>query len=345
MNSTNKDFVKSVDEDIQKNHTGLFSLKTASEWIEIAKRTPIPKMLFGEFWHEGEICILFSDSNLGKSILAVQIADSISKGKQISGFRLESAKQPILYFDFELTAKQFEARYSVKNDSEGFYESHYDFDDNFKRIELNPDVEIPSESDFESYLSKSMDKSIIKTGAKFLLIDNITYLKNETEKAKDALPLMKHLKSLKSKYDLSILVIAHTPKRDLSRPITQNDLGGSKMLYNFIDSCFAIGLSNADKNLRYIKQIKARNTEMIYDADNVVVCQIKKQSNFVSFEFLDYGAEWDHLKQFSKNDQEHKILEAFELRKQGKTNVQIANYFGVSEGAVRKWFKKGDDIK
>ena len=102
---------------------------------------------------------------------------------------------------------------------------------------------------------------------------------------------MKNLKALKSKYGLSILALAHTPKRDLSRPITQNDLGGSKMLYNFIDSCFAIGQSNTDKNLRYIKQIKARNTAMIYDTENVIVCQIDKAYNFLAFEFIDFGAE------------------------------------------------------
>ena len=35
------------------------------------------------------------------------------------------------------------------------------------------------------------------SGAKVLIIDNITYLKTETENAKNALPLMKQLKDLK----------------------------------------------------------------------------------------------------------------------------------------------------
>lgn len=320
-----------------EENKGLFKVKTANEWLELAKTSPIPEMLFGEFWHEGEICILFADSNLGKSILSVQIADSISKGQQIQGFKLEAKKQTVLYFDFELSAK----RYSIKNEAQKVFENHYSFDDNFKRIEINPDAEIPTESTFENYLNQSLEQSIIETGAKILIIDNITYLKNETERSKDALPLMKYLKALKSKYGLSILALAHTPKRDLSRPITQNDLGGSKMLYNFIDSCFAIGQSNTDKNLRYIKQIKARNTAMIYDTENVIICQIDKLYNFLAFEFIDFGAEREHLKQLTEKDHESKILEALELKKQGLSNVQIAKQFGVSEGAVRKWIKKG----
>lgn len=326
-----------------EQNKGLLKVRTANQWLGLAKNTPIPEMLFGEFWHEGEICILFSDSNLGKTILSVQIADSISKGQQIPGFRLEAKKQTVLYFDFELSAKQFEVRYSEKNEALKVFENHYVFDNNLKRIEINPDVEIPEGITFENYLNQSLEQCIIETGGKILIIDNITYLRNETERSKDALPLMKYLKDLKRKYGLSILALAHTPKRDLSRPITQNDLGGSKMLYNFIDSCFAIGQSNADKNLRYIKQLKERSTEKKYGEDNVIICQIAKVVNFLSFEFIYFGSEREHLKQLTEKDHESKVLEAMELKSQGLSNVAIAKQFGVSEGAVRKWFKKAEN--
>lgn len=328
------------DADARKENKGLFKVMTANKWLEQAKTTPIPQMLFSEFWHENEICILFADSNLGKSILAVQIADSISKGKRIKGFKLEAEKQPVLYFDFELSAKQFEVRYSVKSQSQKVFENHYSFDDNFKRIEINPDADIPTQSTFENYLNQSLEQSIIETGAKILIIDNITYLKNETERSKDALPLMKYLKALKSKYKLSILALAHTPKRDLSRPITQNDLGGSKMLYNFIDSCFAIGQSTTDKNVRYIKQIKERNTAKIYDAENVIVCQLDKPYNFLAFEFINYGAEQEHLRQFSGKDRESLIEQAKELSVKGYSQRNISKELNISLGAVNKYLKK-----
>ncbi len=275
---------------------GLFIVKSANRWIEQAKTRPIPQMLFGEFWFEGELCILFADTNLGKSILALQIGNSISRGEQINGFKLETEKQPILYFDFELSDKQFENRYSIK------FEKHYNFDNNFIRVEIDPEATIPETQSFEDFLNQSLERSITETGAKVLIIDNLTYLKNETEKAKDALPLMKHLKALKNKYGLSILALAHTPKRDLSKPITRNDLQGSKMLINFCDSSFSIGESNTDKSLRYIKQIKQRNTEQIYDAENVCVCKIDKPSNFLLFEFVDFGTEREHLKQISEGE-------------------------------------------
>jgi hypothetical protein len=316
-----------------KESKGLFTVKPANSWIEQAKTRPIPQMLFGEFWFEGELCILFADTNLGKSILAVQIGNSISKGEQINGFKLETQKQPILYFDFELSDKQFENRYSIK------FEQHYNFDSNFIRVEINPEANIPEAQTFEDYLNYSLERSITETGAKVLIIDNLTYLKNETEKAKDALPLMKHLKALKNKYGLSILALAHTPKRDLSKPITRNDLQGSKMLINFCDSSFSIGESHIDKNLRYIKQIKQRNTEQIYDAENVCVCQIDKPFNFLLFEFVNFGKEWEHLKQQTENDKENLKAKVNELKQQGRSFREIGAELGISHMSASRIFK------
>lgn len=327
-----QDLIEQANKD--KENKGLLKVKSANNWIEGAKNRPIPKMLLGELWHEGEICILFADTNLGKTIFAVQCCDSISRGIPIPGFKLEAEKQPVLYFDFELSDKQFENRYSNN------YDQHYSFDNNFLRVEINPDAEIPENESFESYLNRSLEQSIIETGAKILIIDNLTYLKNETEKAKNALPLMKDLKSLKNKYGLSILVLAHTPKRDSSKPITRNDLQGSKMLINFCDSSFAIGESHSDKSLRYIKQIKARITEIFYDTDNIILCQVHKPDNFLRFEFIGYGTEQEHLKKLTDKDREVNVARAKELDKKGLSQRKISKELGISVGAVNKYLNK-----
>lgn len=280
---------------------GLLEVKTANNWIEQASKRPIPRMLFSEFWYEQELCILFADTNVGKTILAVQIADSISCGRSIPGFKLEAMAQKVIYCDFELNDKQFQGRYSRN------YGEPYVFSDNFLRVEINPDAVFPEDASFELSLSNAIESVIIETGAKILIIDNITYLRHENERAKDALPLMKHLKMLKNKYNLSLLVLAHTPKRDLTKPLTRNDLQGSKVLMNFCDSSFAIGESSSDSSFRYIKMIKVRSTEHIYDSYNIIVCQITKPDNFLHFNFLHLDSEYKHLKTVTERDRE--ILE------------------------------------
>ena len=316
-----------------KENKSLFIRKTGNQWLEHAKTRPIPKMLFSEFWFEGELCILFADTNTGKSILAVQIGDSISKGLPIAGFKLEAQKQSILYLDFELFEKQFENRYSID------YKEHYSFDNNFIRVEINPDSVLPENQTFESFLYESLESEIIATGARVVIIDNLTYLSTETEKARDALPLMKYLKQLKTKHNLSILALAHTPKRDLSKPITRNDLQGSKMLINFCDSAFSIGESSKDKSIRYLKQIKVRNTENIYDTDNVCTCQIEKPTNFLQFGFINFGAEQEHLRQVSEKDKGNLNQSIIELHKSGKSYRDIAKELNISHMKVSRVIK------
>lgn len=323
--SKNSEFDKSND---------LFTIKTANEWIEQAKTRPIPKMLFGELWFEGELSILFADTNLGKSILAVQIGDSISRGVPISMFKLEADRQRCLYCDFELSSKQFENRYSNN------YENHYHFDENFIRLEINPDASLPESGTFEDHLINSMEDILIKTNIKILIVDNITFLRSENEKAKDALPLMKRLKSLKTKYNLSILVLAHTPKRDLSKPINRNDLQGSKMLINFCDSAFSIGESHKDKSIRYLKQIKSRNTEIIYDTENVCICYIEKPDNFLLFDHVCFGKEREHLKQQTDKERETRKGQVLELNKQNLSLREIGKEIGISHTQVSRILKE-----
>jgi RecA-family ATPase len=310
---------------------GCLVVKKANDWIEEAKHRPIPNMLFSEFWYENELAILFADTNIGKSILAVQIADSLSRGRAIPGFKLECEPKKVLYLDFELSDKQFENRCSNN------YKEHYIFNSNFLRAEINTELDIPKTfNGVEDYLCKTLHDNISRNKADILIIDNLTYLKSDNERAKDALELMKQLKKLTKNNNISILVLAHTPKRDETKPISKNDLAGSKMLMNFCDSSFAIGSSSQDPAMRYIKQIKQRNTEHMYHSDNVVLCQINKQINFLKFEFLDFGAEAEHLKSFGSSSIDDRDTKMVELLENGLSNVQVGKELGIHEATVRQ---------
>jgi predicted HTH transcriptional regulator len=107
---------------------------------------------------------------------------------------------------------------------------------------------------------------------------------------------MDKLRSLKKRHNISMLVIAHTPKRDLSRPLTKNDMAGSMHLMNFCDSAFCIGESVKESNVRYLKQIKTRNAEFRYDSDNVAIFRIVKNGSYLCFEHIGFDSEKESLR-------------------------------------------------
>ena len=320
---------EAYDEPVQKP----FVMKRANEWIDIAKNCPTQNKLFGDLWFENEIAVLFAETNAGKSILAVQIADSISSGVPIDPFGLSADAQMVVYFDFELSDKQFEARYSVEG------REHYRFDSRLIRVEINPDAEVPC-GDYTQYICEAIEACIMEVKAKVAIIDNITYLNDELEKAKDALPLMKMLKAIKKRHNLSFLILAHTPKRDRSRPLSKNDLQGSKMIINFVDSAFVIGESALGKDMRYIKHLKARNTSRMYDGTNVLGCRIEKEHNFLRFVFLKTGPEKEHLSEKSKLEHGQLIEKTLELHGKGFSSRYIADVCGVSHTTINRLIKE-----
>ena len=101
-----------------------------------------------------------------------------------------------------------------------------------------------------------------------LILDNISVFHPDNEKASDATKLLNQLNNIKRRYELPILVIGHTPKISSGLPIEITQLQGSAQMGNLIDSAFAIG-KTSDKDKRYLKQVKVRETEYRYDSENV----------------------------------------------------------------------------
>lgn len=90
----------------------MFLIKTANEWMAEAKMLPPQKKLIGELFFENETTILFGETNSGKSIAAVQFADCISRGAGFGPLENTAGAQKVVYFDFELTKRQFSVRYT-----------------------------------------------------------------------------------------------------------------------------------------------------------------------------------------------------------------------------------------
>lgn len=299
---------------------GMLSIKSANRTLTEASMTANPKQLYGEFWFEHEIGCLFADSNVGKSILAIQIAEDIAK-----------TGETVLYFDFELSEKQFQLRFT---DEQG---NLHHFPSTLYRVQPDMNLIASIDEPFEDALMRNIENAAVETKARILIIDNISILCMQMEKGEDSAALVQRLRTLKNKYGFSILIIAHTPKRNMSMPITQNDLAGSKKLFNFIDSCFAIGLSAQGGNMRYVKQVKVRNCEMRYGGDNVMVCHIEKVGTMVQFINMGTAPEHNHLRMVNREEQ---VQEARLLSASGLSLRDIASRMGVSKSTVDRMLRE-----
>lgn len=301
--------------------SGLFTAMTANETMEEAKFAKPPRQLWSEFWFEGESCCLFADAGVGKSILAVQIANKISQTDKV------------LYYDLELSSIQFRKRYF-----DSLSQKVYKFSDNFIRPKLNREQLKDCGENMEELVFSAIENDVVRLGVKIVIVDNITWILPTKNPTSAAVKFMRRIDDLKNRLGLSVLILAHTNKRKMTTPLGQNDLSGSKKLINFFDSAFAIGKSVRDDKLRYVKQIKVRDEAEKYGESNVILYTVEKKNSFLQFIKQGNGNENDHLK-VSKAEKQKEIARIKALHTEGKSVRDIAEIVGMSKSTVDRLLK------
>ena len=108
---------------LQKPKRSLLKAEPINIGLKKSYGKPNPRKLFGQLWWEKELVICFASTNVGKTLLAMQIAESLATGAQVFDHKdnpclNETKEMKVLYIDAELTYKQIENRYKKSEDGE-----------------------------------------------------------------------------------------------------------------------------------------------------------------------------------------------------------------------------------
>ncbi|HQX55785.1 MAG TPA: AAA family ATPase, partial [Pyrinomonadaceae bacterium] len=159
--------------------------------------------------------------------MATQIAECLARDKRIPPFddRQTPALEPkkVLYIDFELDRAQFRQRYAVIGEDGVTLEDKYEMSPNFLRGEDYWDGNmIEGYYSFTDMLLQDFDNRIADHDVQILIIDNLSFLTPGTiANATVAFKLMHQLQKLKKSREISILIVAHTPKSLRHGPLTE----------------------------------------------------------------------------------------------------------------------------
>jgi hypothetical protein len=347
-----------------------FEIRSNNTWINRSKSTPAPHSLFGDFWREGEMAVLFAHHGLGKTTLAMQIAESVARGKKSARestrmnaneeetnsppiradsrysrakfsenpFPTTAPPQTVLYLDLEMTAKQIELRYSRDADDGQLLKSHHRFSERLKRVEVRPDLLAGrGERPVDEILYDLIEPLIRETGARVLIVDNIGCLRRSAYSTRECVRFMKDLHRLKCLHNLSVLVIAASQKSRTPRLLSIADLQSLKAIADHADTIFAIGQSSYDANERYVKHIRTRNAEIVHSEEHVPVFRLKKIArNFLGFEFQRFTEEQNLLRNPPRQADRESMQKILELTKQGLPIRTIAEQLEMSKSTVHR---------
>lgn len=308
-----------------------YSVKSCQDIISDPANYLEEPEVFNDWIVEGDLAIVCSDSNSGKTVLCSDIAISNAVGLCYWNEPFSDRSRKVVYVDGELSNRQVANRYK---DMPEFAAKK------FLRATLNSSTRNYTTEEKLTGLEKLLDE---ETGTELLIVDNLMTLLNNSTSAREVKYCMERLKGLKAKYDLTLIVVAHFHKRNPSTPLSLSDIQGSSVIGNYADSIIAIGNSCEAQELKYLKLLKTRS---IMKPDEVIMVELKKEP-YLHFEPCGYDDEEKHLPKSGKSRSSISDLAGLEilrLSSERHSIREIAEIMNLSKSAVGRFIKKTNNL-
>lgn len=294
------------------------------------------KPLLGPLMHQGDVVGLVAESNVGKTIFAMQLAEFWTSGKfPIAGLENKAGQQKVAFLSAEMTDTQMKRRYS--NETGNVYK----FSDNLIYVDKNLENEEKM---------KAMVKMVVKkVKPTMIIIDSLCQVADsDMTKMTQVKPLIKYFKEIAKENNVTFLIILHTKKRSaVDRKKDKMDkysLYGSSAITNMFDALWALD-QGLRENVKILTQVKSRDGEFVFNNDNALIMSIVKDnpSNFLRFE-LDRVAPIGNLLSERKSSEQDVALERQKAIVSTCYNdgiirepSLIRKYFDVSPGSSCRW--------
>lgn len=285
------------------------------------------KKVFGDFIYEGEIAILFSGAGIGKSQLAMDIAQAVAEDNPIHALSDKAHIQmPVLYMSSEDMRTAFNTRYNMH------WPKNLEFL-NFRHYET-----------VEECLDEISEKIESINSSCLIIIDSITSIFDNRISPNKVLFFMNILKVMQQEFaknnkHLTFLITSHTASEsENKKKVDCSEMSGGINWHRLADSNMAL-TKNPENGYRYLESKKRRNRE-----DDHLTYVMKLQKNpHLHFQYVKtlgdeknkkggkvYRSEADKMKRLAAN---------------GLSISEIANKMGRDPKTVKKILNKTIPLK
>lgn len=272
--------------------------------------------LWKGIWDRAEVACLFGMPNVGKTILAMQIAANVKRlGITVEYFDLEGFEHPI--------KPQFTPTILPESDDE----------------DISP---------LDFIVKKITDKK-----SEVAIIDDFDLLLNGDDSNANVKHTLNTLRQLSHTTSVAILIIAHSKPAKKNHVVTAQCLPHAYEIMHACDSVFSLSQANRHNATRhqrthYIKQHKNRMAPVIYDDNCVLTAALEVHDGIIEFsQFKPLGDERQLLRDYGFHSHESMIEAIKQLNHRHYTTREIAAIVGISQSQVSRIISKiiPDDLE
>lgn len=278
--------IEKIKADHRKRHAREFAPimfeTTTGARLTKGETPPPPRELFGPLWREGELAILAGPNGVGKTLLAIHLAESLARGvnavdsgqlridsssenSPLSTVNSQLAPQPVLYIDLCHSLDQFRQRYTCPSIFPERPPVKYRFSSRFHRAGFDKHFVIPEafEGKFLDYYNHSIKQLIARTRAKIIIIDDLAALTPTTLSNAAYARALFNLKTFTAHQEgISILVLMDCQqkikhKKSATSVIHHSSLTIHHSIASIADTVFTLNPSTFSPDIRYVKSLKS----------------------------------------------------------------------------------------
>ena len=233
------------------------------------------EQLFDQFWRGGELALMLGPAGSGKSLLAVQIADALARGREMDGFVMPFGRRKVLYVDLALSDRQFGERYSYYSPNARFLKT-YKFPENLYRDR----PEAPEE------LCEWLEAVLRGNGFDAVIIDDLSAVKRTHDGVRETLAVIRRLKKLCVESGVAILAVTACDTPGAGRMVSERDMGRSRVLCGVADSVFALGPGADGEDEQCLVQLRSRNATVFWTERSAPAGSVERlETGLLGFRF------------------------------------------------------------
>ncbi|MEQ1605156.1 MAG: AAA family ATPase [Pyrinomonadaceae bacterium] len=234
-----------------------------------------PTYLFDTFWREGEVALLFGEHGIGKSFMAVSIAEALARGRPFDGLSMPETRRNVLYVDLVLSDAQFGYRYSCEGRNG---RRTYRFSANFYR-------DSPREG---QSLIEWLRVVIEREKINVVIIDDLSVVSRTEDGTQQALELIRELRGMVRRFGISALVLADSHPYVHNRETAERDLRRRRVLCAHADSVFALSAIGAGSIWRQLVQTRTQGDDIEWPRTSPAHFKIRSHDGgFVGLDFVE----------------------------------------------------------